>query len=111
MQAPPPAPGLPPDPAPIPPTAQGSLGKTPFPHLLVYALERGLSGTFELHVGNDSVATILVVQGAPAKVRTTEGVHYLGDVMLEAGLLTTEALEASRARMAESPRLQGQILL
>lgn len=98
-----------------PPTAQGSFAKTPFPHLLVYALERALNGTFELHLpgtggGADSVATILVVGGVPAKIRTTEQVHCLGDVMVELGLVSAEAVKASLERMAESPRLQGQIL-
>lgn len=103
MQVPPPA-----------PTAQGSFAKTPFPHLLVYALERGLSGTFELHVpdeaGAQSAATILFIQGFPAKVRTTDAVLFLGDVMAELGLVSPEAVTASQERMAESPRLQGQIL-
>ena len=103
MQAPPPAQ--------LQPTAQGSFSKTPFPHLLVYALERALSGTFELHVGAESVASILFIQGVPAKVRTTEGVLFLGDVMLELGMITAEAVKASQERMAESPRLQGQILV
>ena len=103
MQAPPPAQPQ--------PTAQGTFAKTPFPHLLVYALERGLSGTFELYVGAESVASILVIRGVPAKVRTTEGVHYLGDVMQELGMVSAEAVKASQARMAESPRLQGQILV
>ena len=103
MQAPPPAQPQ--------PTAQGSFAKTPFPHLLVYALERGLSGTFELQVGAASVATILVIQGVPAKVRTSGGVHYLGDVMQELGMVSAEAVRASQQRMAESPRLQGQILV
>jgi len=97
------------------PTAQGSFAKTPFPHLLVYALERALSGTFELHLpapggSMQSVATMLVIQGVPAKLRTTDGVHYLGDVMAELGLVSPEAVKASQERMAESPRLQGQIL-
>ncbi len=105
MQAPPPAPQT--------PTAQGSFAKTPFPHLLVYALERALSGTFEIHLpgASDALATMLVIQGVPAKVRTTEGLHFLGDVMLELGLVTAEAVKASQDRMAESPRLQGQLLL
>lgn len=97
------------------PTAQGSFAKTPFPHLLVYALERALTGTFELHLPApdgtmQSVATMLVIQGVPAKLRTTDGVHYLGDVMAELGLVSPEAVKASQERMAESPRLQGQIL-
>lgn len=103
MQVPPPA-----------PTAQGSFAKTPFPHLLVYAIERALSGTFEFHIpgsgGGESVATMLVMQGFPAKLRTAEGAHYLGDVMAELGMVSPDAVAASKARMAESPRLQGQIL-
>lgn len=92
------------------PTAQGSLTRTPFPHLLVYALERRLTGTFELLVGGSSAATLVVVGGAPAKVRTTDGVHYLGDVLVEMGLVDQAAHAASLAQMQETPRLQGQIL-
>lgn len=99
MQAPPPA-----------PTAQGSFAKTPFPHLLVYALERGLNGTFELHVGANNVASILVVGGAPAKVRLSDGVHFLGDVMVELGMVPPEAHQAAIARLQETPRLYGQAL-
>lgn len=99
------------NPPPNAPTAQGSFVKTPFPHLLIYALERGLNGTFELHVGTDNVATMLVVGGAPAKVRTNEGVHFLGDVMLELALVSLESHESALATMQESPRLYGQLLV
>lgn len=92
------------------PTAQGSFAKTPLPHLLVYALERALSGTFELQVNGASTATMLVVQGFPAKLRTTEGVFYLGEVMVELGMITPDHLAASLQRLQESPRLQGQLL-
>jgi tetratricopeptide (TPR) repeat protein len=98
------------DPLPAP-TATGSFAKTPFPHLLVYALERRLSGTFELSRGALPLATFLVVQGCPAKVRTNEPIHFLGNVMLELGMITPEQLRASLDRMQASPRLQGQILL
>lgn len=93
------------------PTAQGSFAKTPFPHVLIYALERQLSGTFDLHVGPTQVASILVIQGFPAKVRLTDQVHFLGDILIEMGLVTPEAVKASHDRMTESPRLQGQILV
>lgn len=92
------------------PTAQGSFTKTPFPHVLVYALERRLTGTFELFSGGASAATLVVIGGAPAKLRTTDGVHYLGDVLLELGLIDQAQLSASLARLQESPRLQGAIL-
>ena len=93
------------------PTATGSFVKTPFPHLLVYALERRLTGTFELSHNALSVATMLVINGCPAKVRTSEPIHHLGTVMMELGMITPEQLQVSLARMQESPRLQGQILL
>ena len=93
------------------PTATGSFVKTPFPHLLVYALERRLTGTFELSHNAVSTATMVVVNGCPAKVRTTEPIHFLGTVMMELGMISPDQLQASLARMQESPRLQGQILL
>lgn len=93
------------------PSASGSFVKTPFVHLLVYALERRLTGTFELSHGGAPAATVLVVNGLPAKVRTSEPAHYLGTVMTELGMITPEHLESSLARMQESARLQGQILL
>jgi tetratricopeptide (TPR) repeat protein len=52
------------------PTAEGTFGKTPFPHLLVYAMDRTLSGTFAFRLGGERVATLLVASGFPAKART-----------------------------------------
>jgi hypothetical protein len=93
------------------PTASGSLAKTPFPHLLVYALERRLSGTFELTVDDVSMATMLVIGGCPAKVRAREAVFYLGTVLAELGWITSEQLQASLAQVQDGTRLQGQVLL
>jgi tetratricopeptide (TPR) repeat protein len=99
MQAPPTA-----------PTAQGSFAKTPFPHLLVYALERALTGTFELHFGATPLATLLFVQGVPAKVRLAEPVHFLGDIMAELGMVSGDAVRAAHERIAQAPGLMGQVL-
>ena len=95
------------------PTATGSFIKTPFPHLMVYALERRLTGTFELSRGSISMATILVMGGCPAKIRTSDPVHFLGNVLLELGMITPAHLQASLANMQgpQGARLQGQLLL
>lgn len=94
--------------SPLPaPTASGALLKTPFPHLLIYALERRLTGTFELSTS----ATMLVVDGCPAKVRTNDSRHWLGTLMHELRLISKEQLGAALARMQERPRLLGQILV
>ncbi|MBX3228393.1 MAG: DnaJ domain-containing protein [Labilithrix sp.] len=76
---------------------------------MVYALERRLTGTFELSRGAISMATILVMGGCPAKIRTSDPVHFLGNVLLELGMITPAHLQASLAQM--QGRLQGQVLL
>jgi len=95
------------------PSATGSLIKTPFPHLLVYALERRLTGTFELSRGSMSMCTMLVMGGCPSKLRISDPVHYLGNVLLELGMITPAHLQASLAGIngPNGPRLQGQLLL
>src|SRR5690242_8815454 len=93
------------------PTASGSFGKSPFPNLLVYSLERRLTGTFELSRGEASVATMLVSDGFTAGIRISEPVRHLGTVLLELGWITQEQLEASRTAMQEGPRLHGQVLV
>lgn len=95
------------------PTATGSFIKTPFPHLMVYALERRLTGTFELSRGAVSMATMLVMGGCPAKLRTSDPVHFLGNVLLELGMISPQHLQVSLANMQgpQGPRLQGQVLL
>src|SRR5262249_40357026 len=89
----------------------GTLAKTPFPHLLVYTLERRLTGSIELRNGDTSAALILVNDGMPCKVRLAEPVAYLGVVLHELGLITDQQLNDSLARMAAERRLHGQILL
>ena len=91
------------------PTASGSFIKTPFPHLMVYALERRLTGTFELSRGAISMATILVMGGCPSKIRTSDPVHFLGNVLLELGMILPGHLQQSLTQM--QGLLQGQVLL
>jgi curved DNA-binding protein CbpA len=93
------------------PSAQGTLAKTPLPHLLIYALERQLSGTIELTAPDGDGGTILVIDGQPLKARTAHPTSYLGRVLLELGFLTDEQLDASLRTLAETKRLHGQILL
>lgn len=93
------------------PTAAGSLAKTPFPHLLVYALERRLSGTFVLAVGEAPLASMVVIQGCPAKVHTNVAIHQLGTVLADLGMITPEQLAASLEKAGENHQLQGQVLV
>src|SRR5580698_2622802 len=101
-----------PEPSPRPePSADGTLAKTPFPHLLIYALDRRLSGTIELVTPDKDGGTILVLDGQPTKARTVKPTAYLGRVLHDLGLLTDADLNSSLRALAEQKRLHGQILL
>ena len=54
-----------------PAAATGTLGKTPWLHLLVYALGRKLSGTMELAAPDGSGAAVLFAEGEPVRARTS----------------------------------------
>lgn len=97
------------------PTANGTFAKTPLLHLILYALDKKLSGSVELLSPDKRGAVILFVQGQPAKVRTSEPVAYLGTVLKEMGLLTEDQLSQSLAKLAKEKaagkRLHGQVLI
>jgi tetratricopeptide (TPR) repeat protein len=95
--------------------ASGTLGKTPFLHLLIYALEKKLTGSIELFTPDKRSAAVLFLDGQPSKMRTSESVAYLGHVLRELGHLTDEQLKQSLAELAKAkaarPMLHGEYLV
>src|ERR1700722_7876532 len=103
---------LEPKPARVPePSAPGSLGKKPLAHLLIYALDRKLSGTFEL--GDEKGASVHVVVSGGMGVRggTSEPGPHLGHILYENGYIDASELSTSLAEVAGSKQLHGQVLL
>ena len=70
------------------PAASGTLAKTPFLHLLIYAFEKKLGGTIEVTAPDNRVVSVLFLGGEPAKARVSEPVSYLGQVLVELGYMT-----------------------
>ncbi len=101
--------------APLPqPTASGTLAKTPFSHLLLYLLEKQLTGSIELMAPDGERSTILVLEGFPSKVRTSEPTSYLSNVLLETGIVSSEQLESSMQYFRPGQpgqQLHGQLLI
>lgn len=93
------------------PQAQGVFTKTPFSNLLVYAMDRRLNGTMELTVPDGRAVTLWFVDGVPAKARLTEGIIYLGDILVELGFVTDEQHQLLLAQNQVSGDLYGQALL
>jgi tetratricopeptide (TPR) repeat protein len=96
-------------------TANGTLAKTPFLHLLVYALEKKLNGSIELFATDKRSAAILFTDGLPSKARTSESVLHLGRVLQDLGHLNEEQLTQSLADLAKAkaarPVLHGELLI
>ncbi len=95
------------------PSSSGQLARTPLPHLLVYAYERQLTGTFDFRATDGTTATVLVRQGHPAKARLSTPPIYLGQVLLEMGIIDAQALDASLREMSSGSerKLHGAVLL
>ena len=104
----------PPVPRPAP-TANGTLAKTPLLHLILYALDKRLTGTIEVLSPDKRSAAILFAEGRPAKARTSDPVAHLGRVLREMGLVNEEQLTRSLADLAREKaagkRLHGQLLV
>jgi len=92
-------------------TATGNLQATPFGHLLVYLLDRGLTGTLVLEEANGDKHAIWFESGAPAKVKTATPVTYLGQVLVERRAITREVYERTLQGALHERRLHGQVLL
>ena len=91
------------------PAASGTLAKTPFLHLLVYALEKKLGGTIEVITPDRRSVAILFVAGEPAKARPSEPVSHLGQVFVELGYLTPELHDTTLAEL-EDTRVNKHVL-
>ena len=95
-----------------PATAEGDLARTPFAHLLVYAVDRRLTGALFLCEPSpvDGAPVEHVVRfdrGTPVKVRPGDGFSRLGQMLVEGGALKPETLTEALSTKG----LLGDVLL
>jgi len=93
------------------PTATGTLRQRPLSHVLLYALDRELTGTLVLESPDGSRSAISLRAGAPVKARAAAPVVVLGQLLLEMGAIDEAALEAGLQRGRTEGRLLGRALL
>jgi hypothetical protein len=96
------------------PTAQGSLERTPFAHLLVYLADRQVSGTLVLADPQQPPGeehAIYFHEGTAAKFRTGKPIAHLGRVLFELGHLSEQALADSVAAIGGGGELHGAYLV
>ncbi len=79
--------------------------------LLVYALDKALTGTMVFESSDGGRSAVQFVDGAPAKAKTHDPVIHLGRLLLELGSIDDAMLNSSLARCAKERRPHGQILV
>jgi tetratricopeptide (TPR) repeat protein len=89
---------------------QGDLARTPLAALLIEALNLRASGVLSVEHGGGT-SRLYVREGALVGAQVFQGFRPLGHMLLQAGLIDVGALSQSLARMAETGRPQGEILV
>ena len=84
------------------PAAGGTFVKTPLLHLLVYAFEKKLEGTMDVVSPDHRVASVLFVEGRPAKAHVSEPHSQLGQVLVELGYMTADVLDRTLAQLEDA---------
>jgi hypothetical protein len=95
----------------VAPTAQGSLEATPLGHLLVYSLDRMLTGTLVLEESSGNRHAIYFDEGGPSKAKIQDPVQFLGRVLVEQKAITDAVYERTLVQATERGQLHGQVLL
>ncbi|MFO0679882.1 MAG: hypothetical protein U0169_25385 [Polyangiaceae bacterium] len=93
------------------PGARGTLARTPLVHVLVYMLDRALTGSIVFREVDESVHVVHFEAGAPAKAVTARPITVLGDELISANVITEEALGSAIERAAELGLLLGEYLV
>ncbi|WP_441288811.1 DnaJ domain-containing protein [Sorangium sp. KYC3313] len=94
-----------------PPTAEGTLARTPLVHLLVYMLDRRLTGT-TCFIDPDGVRHgIFFSDGVPAKIWTGTIIAPLDRVILDLGLLDEATLRETLRDITKRRVLHGRLLV
>ena len=92
------------------PVAEGDFTQTPFAHILIYLLERKLSGTLNIRHEKARVR-IYFRDGKPAKVQTDVPKRELSHVLLLLGAVTREQLNVVQKDLSDTKVLLGQTLV
>lgn len=93
------------------PTASGTLQTTPIAHLLVYGLDRRLTGSLVVEEPSRQKHALQFMEGAPVAAITGTPVAPLGELAVERGVLAGERLAAALELARTQGQRLGQVLL
>jgi curved DNA-binding protein CbpA len=93
------------------PTASGTLAATPLAHLLVYGLDRRLTGSLVVEQPTHEKHALQLVAGATVAAVTATPVAPLGELCVERGVIARERLAPALELSREGAQPLGQVLL
>jgi curved DNA-binding protein CbpA len=93
------------------PTASGTLATTPIAHLLVYGLDRHLTGSLVVEEPTREKHALQLVNGAVVAAVTSTPVAPLGELCVERGVIPEERLAPALELSREGAQPLGQVLL
>jgi len=87
------------------PAAKGDLVVTPMVHILVYMLDHAATGTVQLLEPDGTEHLIAFRDGVPNRMKTGRPVELLGQLLVEAGLLASAAVDNAlrEAKQIDAP--------
>src|ERR1041385_2616271 len=97
--------------SPVKPTATGRLGSTPLSSLLIYALDRRLTGTIVIEDESKAKSAIVVRDGTPTKVKVGARVARLLNGVVGLGVGSADAAKEVDAAAVSEGKPFGQVLL
>ncbi|HVU00235.1 MAG TPA: J domain-containing protein [Polyangiaceae bacterium] len=92
-------------------TATGTLGATPLANLLVYSLDKVLTGTMVFEDPMGRKAAVLFRGGAPLKVKLPEAEHLLSELLVEMKEIDRATADDLWAVAARDSQPFGRVLL
>lgn len=93
------------------PSATGALSTTPLSHLLVYALDQRLEGSFVFEDPSRAKHAVYMSEGAAARARTASLISPLGELLVAMSVCSDADVSAALEVSRSSRRLLGEVLV
>jgi hypothetical protein len=97
----------------MPPSAVGTLARTPLAHALVYIRNKRLTGRFELRASGTRGGALTFYRGRISSALVAPPVCFFGSIAYEMGAIDVDMLDRSLLELATSKtkRLHGEVLV
>jgi curved DNA-binding protein CbpA len=94
-----------------PPAASGKLRDRPVPRLIQQVFRKRVTGYLEVTDDSGDVTRVYLRDGAPVHADRPTDIDRLDRILVSAGLVTQEVVDAAQAEMARTSRRLGEILI